>query len=688
MTTKLHIILNTSIILCNFEVDFMEKMRKYIGFALSLMVVLLLAACASIGRPEGGPRDEVPPVFVGSKPIAGALNVTEGKIELMFDENVEVKDVSDKVIVSPAQKSMPSITSLGRRVVVELRDTLIPDVTYTIDFSDAICDLNEGNPLDGFAIDFSTGDHIDTLRISGMLFEARTLEPAQGMLVGVYSNLSDTAIATLPLERITKTNQYGQFTIRNLKPGEYRLFAVNDMNRDYHWDRSEDVAFYDVTVSPSVENIEVTDTLRASTNMDSLVTRQGVRYLPNDVLMTWFNEGYQAQYLKDYKRPDRRRLTFNFAAPSDSLPQITIVNGKNEGKKIEDWALLNASASLDTLEYWIFEPDVLAQDSLLVAARYLRTDTLDQLSWTTDTLKLFFKEPKKKKKDEEATDSVPQLNFLTFSPRTSSQQELNAPVRFTASQPIDTILPEGVHFEILRDTIWETLPMASLRRDSIKLLDYTLAYEWEPGGKYRITIDSAAIVGVYNEWNKPIKHEFTVKQVEDYANLYFSIPGVEQPVIVELLDSSDKPLMTAPVSDGKASFHFVAPNTYYARAYIDANGNGEYDTGNISELRQPEEVYYYPKKLIVRKNWDITQPWNIYELPIDMQKPNDIKKNKPVKKNGEEETHDEEEDEEDSYYDDGFGGNGYNTTGNGTDRLSSPSGVGGGFRNAAGTLRR
>ena len=652
----------------------MEKRMKYLRFFLLGLVAITVAACASIGRPEGGPRDEVPPVFVGSKPNAGALNVTNGKIEITFDENVEIKDVSNKVIISPAQKTMPSISALGKRLVVELRDTLIPDMTYTIDFSDAICDLNEGNPIDGFAFDFSTGDYIDTLRISGMLFEARSLEPAQGMLVGVYSNLSDSAISTLPMERITKTNQYGQFTIRNLKPGEYRLFAVNDMNRDYHWDRSEDVAFYDVTVSPSVIDIEVTDTLRSSTNMDSLVTRQGVKYLPNDILMTWFNEGYKAQYLKDYKRPDRRRVTFNFAAPSDSLPQITIINGANAGKEISDWALLNASATLDTLEYWICDPDVLAQDSLLVAARYLRTDTLEQLSWTTDTLKFFHKEPKKKKKEEEA-DSVPRLNFMTFSPRTSSTHELNMPLRFLASQPIDTILLSGVRFEIMRDTLWERLPLPSLQQDSVKLLEYTLSHDWEPGGKYRLMVDSAAIIGIYNEWNKPIKHEFTVRQVEDYANLYFTIPDVGQPVIVELLDASDKPVLTAPVVEGKATFNFVTPSTYYARAYIDSNNNGEYDTGNLLEHRQPEEVYYYPKKLVVRRNWDITQPWNIYELPIDIQKPLDIKKNKPARKKGDPEPQNNDEENEDDFYDD-FNSGGHNN------QFSSPSGMSGGLRNS------
>ncbi|MDE6188130.1 MAG: Ig-like domain-containing protein, partial [Duncaniella sp.] len=266
-------------------------MRSVSALRLLFIVVVtaFLAACASMGRPEGGPRDMTPPVFVRSNPRPGQLNVSGNKIIVEFDENVALDDAMNKVVVSPAQRTTPVISANGRRVTVELRDTLKPDVTYTIDFADAIKDLNESNVLDGFALDFATGDSIDSLRISGMLFEARTLEPAQGMVVGVYSNLSDTAVKTLPLERITKTNQLGQFTLRGLKAGTYRIYAINDVNRDYHWDRSEDVAFYDVTVSPSSEPAQFADTLINLAGEDSVVMRDGTRFLPDDVLLTWFN---------------------------------------------------------------------------------------------------------------------------------------------------------------------------------------------------------------------------------------------------------------------------------------------------------------------------------------------------------------------------------------------------------------
>lgn len=672
--------------LVTFELE-MKKSHSHICALIIVAIAIITSACASIGRPEGGPRDEMPPVYVSSNPGLGGLNVKNNKIEIKFNENIAIDDAANKVVISPAQKSMASIFAGGKSLIVELRDTLIPNTTYTLDFSDAIKDLNEGNILDGFAMDFSTGDNIDSLRISGMLFEARTLEPAQGMLVGAYSNLSDTAITTLPMERITKTNHLGQFTIRNLKPGTYRLFAINDINRDYHWDRTEDVAFYDVTVSPYATEISVTDTLRSSTDEDSLVTRQGVQYLPNDILMTWFNEGYKSQYLKDYSRNERNCIKFFFGAPSDTFPEITIINGVNKGKKLDQASILDYSATRDSLCYWIKDSALIAQDSILVEARFLRTDTLDNLSWGTDTLKLFFKEPKKKKekkKKKEENDSInadsitKELTFLKFTVNSGGTQEINRPLIFTSSQPIDTIYQNGVHLEIQNDTLWNTVKAPRLEIiEPGKNLNFKSEYTWQPGAKYRLTIDSAAIVGIYNEWNKPIKHEFTVRPLEEYASLYFIIEGIDNGAIVELLNGSDKLVRTAPVIDGIATFEYLQPSTYYARLFIDRNNNGEYDTGNLLQKIQPEEVYYFSKKLNIKRNWEIEQNWNIYEFAIDAQKPEAIKKNKPKRKKGESDRRDTEEEEEDGYYDDDpFGSGNYNNRSN----SNSNRNVGGPFR--------
>ena len=638
---------------------------KQLRMLLAMIAAAILAACANMGRPEGGPRDELPPVYVRSNPAMGQLNVTNNKIHVDFDENIALDDAMNKIVVSPAQRTTPAISSNGKRVTIELRDTLIPNTTYTIDFADAVKDLNEGNVLDGLALDFATGDTIDTLRISGMVFEAHTLEPAQGMLVGVYSNLSDTAISTLPLERITKTNQLGQFTLRNLKEGSYRIFALKDMNRDYHWDRSEDVAFYDVTISPSSTPVTVTDTLtRENGERDSLVTRDATRFLPDDVLLTWFNEGYLSQYLKDYKRPERNKITFQFSTKSDTLPILRLVNTHRAGDEISTWSMLDASPTLDTLTYWISDTSLVALDSITLSATYLRTDTNDQLSWTTDTLKFNIrstkkKEPKKKKNEDEDADSVPKIPHMDLRVTSGGSQELNRGLVIAGGTPIVDFDTTAVSLEVQVDTLWYPIAAPRFSRlDPLKPQTYTAPYEWEEGTKYRLTVDSAAVTDIYGLVNEKLVHEFTTKKGDDYSTVIFNITGLDgRSAVVEVLNSSDKPVGTGVVTDNSATIGYLSPGTYYARLYIDADRNGEWTTGSLSDStwRQPEEVYYYPKRINLKKNWTIEQSWDINELPVEQQKPQEIKKNKPKLKKGEQDnSRPVDDEEEDEFFDDPF----------------------------------
>lgn len=634
---------------------------KQLRLLLVMVAAAVMVACANMGRPEGGPRDELPPVYVRSNPAMGQLNFNGNKITVDFDENIQLDDAMNKIVVSPAQRNTPAISSNGRRVTIELRDTIMPNTTYTIDFADAVKDLNEGNVLDGFAMDFATGDTIDTLRISGMVFEARTLEPAQGMLVGVYSNTSDTAISTLPFERITKTNQLGQFTLRNLKAGSYRVYALNDINRDYHWDRSEDVAFYDVTISPTSEPTVITDTLTRSTGeRDSLVTRNATRFLPDDLLLTWFNEGYTSQYLKDYKRPERNKITFQFGAKSDTLPILHLLNTHRAGDEISTWSTLDASPTLDTLTYWISDTSLVSLDSITIEATYLRTDTLDNLTWGTDTLKFNMrpekKKKEKKKKNDEEEDSIPPVPHMELRISSGNSQDLHKGLTLTAGTPIQRFDTTAVKLEIQVDTLWYNIvPPSFSRPEPLHPMVFTAPYKWEEGSKYRLTIDSAAVVDIYGLDNVQLVHEFTTKKSDNYSAISFNVSGLDgRKGIVEVLSSSDKPVAAAPVNGSLATIQYLSPGTYYARLFIDANDDGEWTTGSIADSIQPEEVYYYPKKINLKKNWTIEQSWNINELPVDQQKPQEIKKNKPKRKKGDPDERPTDEEEEDEFFDDPF----------------------------------
>lgn len=656
----------------------MDRPAFYMRLLLWCVLACLLAACASMGRPEGGARDELPPKFVRSNPAPGARNVDRTRMSVTFDENIQLEDAFNKVVVSPAQKTPPQVSSNGRNLTVDFRDTLRPNTTYTIDFGDAIKDLNEGNVLDGFALDFSTGDALDSLRISGMVLQAENLEPAQGMLVGVYSaeTFADTTLTTLPLDRIARTNQLGQFTIRNLPHGQYRIFALNDINRDYHWDRSEDIAFYDSLITPSVERIEITDTLYSSTGEDSLVHRDGIRFLPNDILLTWFNVNYRQPYIADYKRLDARRISLLFGAPQDSMPTLTIVDGApGIGRTDKEWALMHPNLTGDSLTYWIADTAMVSQaDSLRLAVRYQKLDSLEQLVWTSDTLRFFYKNPNKtkkkkdKKKDEDeaprfTVDSItgdttflppPDFEYLQFTLRSGAQQQLGQPLVFETNLPLESLDTAGIHLEMMVDTLWKPLPF-TIHPDSLNpLLRSNIDVNWTPGAKYKFTVDTMALRSIYGPFNRPFKQEITAKQLEDYSNLNITLVDLDSvPAVLELLNNSDAPVYRTvkPVGQSVASFKLLAPGTYYLRLFIDDNLNGKWDTGNPVDSLQPEEVYYFAKKLDLKKNWDVEQTWDITELPIDKQKPYAIKKNRPKLKRGEKAPEEEKEEEQDDFYD-------------------------------------
>lgn len=636
-----------------------------LGSLFVVAAALLLAACASIGRPEGGPRDMTPPVVVSSTPAPGSVNVSNGRIDIVFDENITLDDPMNKIVVSPPQKKQAQINSNGRRVRITLRDTLRDSTTYTVDLADAVRDLNEGNILDGLAIDFSTGPSIDTLMISGIVFEGRTLEPAQGMIVGVYSTpVADTALTTLPMDRITKTNALGRFTIRNLKPGSYRVFAINDLNHDFHWDRSEDIAFLDRDISPSTMAVEVTDTFTDAAGNDSLVTRPATRFLPDDILLTWFNENYKPLYLVKHERPDARRLTLEMSTHSDSLPQLTLLNTVRAGARLDREAVLQSSPGLDSLTYWLRDTTLIGSDTLKIAARYLHTDTLDNITFTTDTLTFALRQPKKKKKRDEETDSVPKLEFVNIGISSRQPQDLNIPLLFETSAPTASIDSAGFRIEVLVDSVW--MPVAARipsPPDSLQPMRLLTEMTWKPKTKYRVTIDSLAVTDIYGNHNRPFVQEVSTHAIEDYAALFFNIGDLgPDSAIVELL-SSDKPVRLEPVRNGVATFEYVTPGAYYARLFIDRNQNGRWDTGSVADTVQPEDVFYFSKKLNLKKNWDVEQQWNIYETPVDLQKPEDIKKNKPPRPKWETEeerekrkkgNNDDEEEEFDPFMNDPF----------------------------------
>lgn len=608
-------------------------MKRLIRKVLAVVTVIAaLYSCASIGRPDGGPLDETPPRFIGSTPAAGALNNTKTKVSLSFDEFIKLEKANEKVVISPPQVQQPEIKASGKKISVNLLDSLKPNTTYTIDFSDAIVDNNEGNPLGNFAFTFSTGSVIDTMEVSGTLLEASNLEPVKGMLVGMHSNLSDTAFTKLPFDRVARTDSRGHFTIRGVAPGKYRIFGLMDADQNFAFSqKSEALAFNDSLVIPRwEERIRQDTTWVDSLTIDTVVERKYTYYLPDNVILRSFKEDLFSQYLMKNERLTLEKFTLYFAAKADTLP---VLKGLNFDER--DAFIIEKNLTNDTIHYWVRDSLLYKQDTLSLSLNYLYTDTLNQLVPRTDTLNLVAKtvkkavdEPKKKKKKKGEEEEPEPTKFLHVSTYIPSTMDVYDYISLSFDEPIASFDSAAIHLKQKVDTLWEDIPFA-FEQDSLKLRKYNLYYDWEPGKEYEFSVDSTAFHGIYGLFTDKIKQNIKVRSLEEYGAIYFNVSGCDSIAFVELLDTQDKVVRKVPVVNGQADFYFLNPGKYCARLINDTNGNGVWDSGEYETKRQPEMVYYYPQILEPKANWEVEQTWDVKALPLDKQKPDELKKQKP-----------------------------------------------------------
>ena len=595
------------------------------------LIVLFLAAilysCANMASPNGGPYDEAPPKFIRSIPAPDEINFKGKKIEIEFDELIQLDNAMENVIITPPQKLLPVIRAAGKKIIVQLKDTLKENTTYTLDFTNSIADNNEKNVFENFTLAFSTGNQIDTLEISGVLLNAENLEPMPGITIGLHSDLDDSAFVKLPFVRTSRTNDKGRFTIRNIAGGTYRLYALNDVNRDYKFDQpGEEIAFLDSVVVPTFEFSTRQDTLwKDSLTIDTIKTVEYTRFLPDDIELRLFKEDFIRQYILKPERQVENKFTLRFNAPLDTTPLPRPINFEPER---EDWFFVQKADQDKSIHYWLTDSTVWKQDTLLVAVEYPKSDSLNVLRPQLDTLQLTMRrrpEPKKKRKKDDEPEPVV---FLGMNVKAPSKMEVFDTLSIAFDEPLEEVNKEMFHLEIKVDSLWEAVDF-DLVQDSLNTLSYRIERTWGYDESYRFGVDSATIHSLYGKWNDGFSGEFTTKKEEEYGKLYINIPGVDSLAFVELLDGSDRVVRTSSVKNGDVLFFDLKPDKYYARIVLDTNANGKWDTGNYALKRQPEEVYYLPKMLEIPANWGVEEYWDIKAVPLYQQKPMDITKNKP-----------------------------------------------------------
>lgn len=605
------------------------------------MAYVVVVGCANMGQgPQGGPKDVTPPKPQRSNPEQMALGFQKNKIEIVFDEIIQVDNAFENVIVSPPQKEAPIVKAIGRKLLIELRDTLLDSTTYTIDFGSAIVDNNEKNPLRNYSFSFSTGSQIDTLKLSGIVVDAETLNPVSGLMIGIHSDLSDSAFINKKFDRITRTDNQGRFTISNVKEGKYRIYGLDDIGNNFRFDMpNEQIAFTDSVFVPKVAMRERRDTTFRDSIVeqgggkdtirliDTIIAKREYIYSPDSIILKSFTEEFYKQYLTKTERKDAQHFTIYFADKNDALPKLEPMNFSL------DQLFVQANERKDTISYWLRDSALWDTDTLTLRLTYQKSDSLNQLQPQTDTLNFVYKKPKQS--GSTRRQSIRQ-DFISIISNASSTFDFFKEVELSFKTPtfIASDTARIYTFEEKIDTNWKAYPCVLQQKDSLGLR-YTLKTELKANATYRFKVDSAYFHDLYGKVNNTFTTNITTKPRDSYSTLTLELGMATGQEVVELLSKEDKVLRRIKVEKAgsqKIKFDMLDAGVYYARLFVDRNGNGKWDVGDYSERRQPEEVYYYPYYFELRQMWDSEEYWDYLEFPLLEQKPKELIKVKTNKK--------------------------------------------------------
>jgi hypothetical protein len=527
---------------------------------VSLFIIVSLAtSCAIQVPPTGGIKDTIPPVVKKFEPENFSTNFHGQDIKISFDEYIELKDLQSQLIVSPLLKYTPD-TKLKKKILeIHLDDTLHPNTTYTMNFGNAITDLREGNAIEDFQYVFSTGDIIDSLKISGHIQNAFDTKTEKGIYVMLYKSPEDsTPLKSLP-DYFTKTSEDGAFEIKNISPGSYMIFALKDNNTNYLFDNNE-------------ENIGFKDEMvEAGSTGNSLRT---------------FREKRRQQLLKA-SGDEPGKVTIAYAQP--------LVNEKLHF--LSDTAALKINSILysekrDTITLWYSNVQadsltfIIQQDTLIdtVSTRLRKIDSNTSGKGTV-VLKTQFE-----------SGSAQGINPIT-------------PVELIFNHPIAA-------YDFSKVIVNEdSLPLTDVMfhfTDSLKR-NLIVDFKRKEKSKYQIIIPKGSFKDIMELVIDSTEILFNVKSTTDYGTMAVTVtvpPG--QGYILELID--DKEVVyrqTRFSSDTLINYEYLDPRSYKLKLIEDSNHNGEWDTGNYLKHLQPENIFYYKEYLTVRANWDVDVKWNV-----------------------------------------------------------------------------
>jgi len=542
-----------------------------INFHFLLFFMFLWVGCARIVMPSGGPKDTTPPSVVGGKPENGSTNFNGKIIKITFDEFVTLNNPIENVIFSPPLNNRIEYLTQGKSILLKIRDTLQANTTYNVFFSNGIQDYHEGNRLESYNYAFSTGDSIDLYKLFGKVENAQTNKPETDCLVMLYENNTDSLPLTTRPDYITKTNKNGEFIFQYLKPKNYKIFALKDINSDMKYNLpNEFIAFLDTTVTVK---FYATDSLLRADKASFIFLRMFQEEDTVQLLSPYLNF-QKGVYQFPYKIPVQ---DFSFQIESDT--------------SVDFFSKINPTR--DTLSMYL---KTFFTGSAIV---YIQTDTARR-----DTVELLpYSTPQHIGKNKPAVKEKLNINI-------SNKEDLYAPTLLNFSYPVKPV-DSAKLLVIATLRSGKDTSVVYVRIPDSLVMQLPISFTFEPKINYTLWLADSVFFGYDGTTNDTLQFSFSKKTEKDYGNLivhYKVAEANDMDYIVELQSSNQKSIQKNIVSYSKTiEYKHITPGSYRIKVIEDRNKNGKWDTGNYRKKRQPERIYFIDKDITIRGFWDIEE---------------------------------------------------------------------------------
>lgn len=558
-------------------------------FALSVFP----KSCANTSTPpEGGPKDTIPPVLVEILPVNNATNqprdVKHSMVSFEFDEYVALNNPSSYIFLSPPQSKPPTAKIKGKKVIVSFAEPLDSNRTYSLSLGEAIKDNNEGNPFPPYTHSFSTGDHVDSLFVSGNIVESSSMLPMANITVLFHTDPSDSAIFKVLPKAAAKSDQWGYFTVRNLPTDTvFRVFAIEDLNNNNLYDPDQErVAFLDTLVIPSHVMRDSLPELAAVNMKDTLACLAR----PAQLTLSVFKEVAQRQLLRAKERVSRRQMYLKFSAPYPQIDSL-ILDGIPEDKLIKEYSYFK-----DSIIIWINDQGPIP-DTLQMRLSYMKTDdSLNILVPVTDTIRMI--RPKGKMVENKWGEMVEQQDTLAAYEVNATPENIDQNgIIITFESPMIATPFDSITITAKNTREQVSTAAFTVERDTANIKKYTLrlAEKLVPGFEYTLRIPDSLFLDIDGIYCDSLVKKFSLPQDDKLSSLTIETSNVNEKYLIELVDEKRTKVYRSYLIDTASvlQFPYLKAGKYSIRITEDKNGNGLVDTGDLLKKKQPEKVLMY-----------------------------------------------------------------------------------------------